>query len=127
LNVLLALLLFGRLSVQGLGLAWSGAYLAAAVIALVWIARRTGGRFSGRTGSVAARAAIAGIATAAVAAPIAGAIGSADASHALAAASIAAIAGGAVYLLVLRLLGVTEVSSMVATFRQRRVPAGPDV
>jgi putative peptidoglycan lipid II flippase len=127
LNVLLALLLFGRLSVQGLGLAWSGAYIAAALIALVWIARRTGGGFSGRTGSVAVRPALAGLATAAVAAPVAGAIGSADASHALAAASIAAIAGGAVYLLVLRLLGVTEVQSMVATFRLRRSPVGPDV
>jgi putative peptidoglycan lipid II flippase len=127
LNVLLAILLFGRLSVQGLGLAWSGAYLVAAVIALAWIARRTGGRFSGRTASVALRAGLAGVLTGLVAAPIAGAIGSADASHALAAASMGALAGGAVYLLALRVLGVTEMGALVRTFRQRRSSSTADV
>ena len=72
---------------------------------------------------MALRAAVAGLATAAVAAPVAGAIGSADAAHALAAASIAALAGGAVYLLVLRLLGVTEMSAIVRTFLRRRSAA----
>jgi putative peptidoglycan lipid II flippase len=126
-NILLALLLFPHFGVQGLGLAYAGAYACAAVVALVLLVRRIGGGVTRDTARVAIRAAIAALVLGAVAAPIAGAIGASGTTHAVAAALGGAVAGGLAYLVVLRLLGVTEIRTILTLLRQRREARGSDV
>jgi putative peptidoglycan lipid II flippase len=126
-NIVLALLLFPHLGVQGLALAYAGAYGCAAVVALVVLSRRIGRAFDSDTVRVTGRAALATVALAAVAAPVAGVIGSDNAIHAAAAAVLATVAGGTVYLVALRVLGVSEIGTILGILRRRRAPAASDV
>jgi peptidoglycan biosynthesis protein MviN/MurJ (putative lipid II flippase) len=126
-NVVLALVLFPRFGVQGLALAYAAAYLCAAVVALVLLARRIGATIDAPTVRVSGRAALATVALAVVAAPVAGVVGSADAAHAAAAAVLGTLAGGTVYLVGLRVLGVPEIGTILGILRRRRAPATPNV
>jgi putative peptidoglycan lipid II flippase len=119
-NIVLALALFPHFGVQGLGLAYAGAYTCAAVIALVVYVRRIGGGVTRETGRVVARAALAALLLAAVAAPIASALGGGGTAHTVAAAVGGAFAGGLVYLVAVRMLGVTEIGTILNLLRQRR-------
>ncbi len=120
-NVVLAVVLYPTFGVQGLALAWSGAYLLGAIAALRGapdIARRRA-RIEPCARPLV-RAAIGSLALAMVAAPLAGAIGHIPAARALVASVTAALAGGLVYLLVLFALRADELRSLIAMFRRRR-------
>jgi putative peptidoglycan lipid II flippase len=127
LNIVLAIALFPRFGVQGLALAFAGAYVVSAIVALVLLARRIGGGPDRGTARVVGRAALAAALLAVVAAPVAGAIGSLDAAHAVVASVAGSAAGGVVYLVALRLLGVPEIGTILGLLRRRSVPAAPDV
>jgi putative peptidoglycan lipid II flippase len=122
LNVGLALALFPSLGVQGLALAWTGAYSAAAILALVMLGRRVPKPIDGSVGASVARASVAGAALAIVAAPLAGAIGRATANRALVASAIAALAGGIVYVVVLALLRAPELKALFGSLRRSVIP-----
>jgi putative peptidoglycan lipid II flippase len=124
-NIGLALALFPSLGVQGLALAWSGAYSIAAILALVMLRRRIPGPVDATVGATVVRASIAGFALAIVAAPLAAAIGRETANRALVASAVAAAAGGIAYFLVLLALRAPELRSLLASLR--RAPAPLDV
>jgi putative peptidoglycan lipid II flippase len=127
LNIALALVLFGRLGVQGLALAYAGAYGAAAVVALVMLARRIGGVVDRATVRSAAGVALASAVLAIVAAPVAGAIGTASTGRCVAAAVAGSAAGGLAYLVALRVLGVGEIGTILGLLRRRRTSRAVDV
>ena len=104
LNIVLAVALFPSLGVQGLALAWTGAYSVAAVLALVMLHRRVPGPIDRDVRGSASRAVIAGAALAIVASPLAAAIGRTSADRALLATVVAGLAGGLAYLVVLVVL-----------------------
>ena len=118
-NVVLAVVLFGPLGVQGLALAWSGAYLVAAVVALVALRRRIGAVPDAATTRSTVRALGAALALLAVAAPVAGVIGRSSVSRALLATAAAGAAGVTVYVVALLLLGSDELGSLLALVRRR--------
>jgi len=118
-NIVLALLLTPRLGVQGLALAYSVAYLAAAVVALVLLHRRVGSLTGPRTWATAVRATVGSLVLAVVAAPLAGLFDPDSGSSAFAAVVVAGAAGLAVYLVVLHLLRVREVRDLAAVLRRR--------
>jgi putative peptidoglycan lipid II flippase len=122
LNVGLALALFPSLGVQGLALAWTGAYSVAAILALVMLGRRVPKPIDGSVGASVVRASVAGAALAIVAAPLAGAIGRATANRALVASAIAALAGGIVYVVVLALLRAPELKALFGSLRRSVIP-----
>jgi putative peptidoglycan lipid II flippase len=124
-NVGLALALFPSLGVQGLALAWSGAYSIAAILALVMLRRRVPDPVDAAVGATVVRASIAGVVLAIVAAPLAAAIGRETANRALVASATAAVAGGIAYFLVLVVLRAPELRSLLASLR--RAPAPLDV
>ena len=124
-NIGLALALFPTLGVQGLALAWTGAYSVAAILALVMLRRRVPGPVDAAVGATLVRASIAGVALAIVASPLAAAIGHATANRALVGTTAAAAAGGIAYLLALLALRTPELKSLLATLR--RAPAPLDV
>jgi putative peptidoglycan lipid II flippase len=119
LNVVLAIALFPHLGVQGLALAWSGAYLVAAVGAMLVLRRRIGGVPGAAAMRSAARAGIAALAMAAVAAPLAGAIGRSSPAVALLATAVAGGAGAVVYVVTLLVLRSDELASLVGLVRGR--------
>ncbi|MDQ1510777.1 MAG: putative peptidoglycan lipid flippase [Actinomycetota bacterium] len=121
-NVGLALALFPSLGVQGLALAWTGAYSVAAILALVMLRRRVPDPFDASVGASVVRASIAGIALAIVASPLAAAIGRATANRALVASAAATLAGGIAYLLVLLALRAPELRSLFASLRRTAAP-----
>jgi putative peptidoglycan lipid II flippase len=124
-NVVLAIALFPSLGVQGLALAWSGAYFVAAVCALAVLRRRIGGVPDATALRSTTRAGLAGLALAAVAAPVAGAIGRSSPGVALLATAAAATAGTLVYVAGLVVLRSEELASLVALFRRRgATPSG---
>jgi len=125
-NVILAIVLFSRLGVQGLALAWSGAYLIAAVAGLLVLRRRIGRVPDADAARSTVRAGAAAIAMALVAAPLAGAIGRSSPGAALLATAAAGAAGTLVYVAGLLALRSTELSSILLLVR-RRDPAPPDV
>jgi putative peptidoglycan lipid II flippase len=127
LNIVLALVLFPSLGVQGLALAYAGAYLVAAVVALVLLRRRIGGGAGRTTVQMTVRAAIAGVVLALAAAPFAAWFGADDAGHAVTAAVLGSLAGGLAYVGVLRLMGVHEIGSILGLLRRRRQVAPSDV
>jgi putative peptidoglycan lipid II flippase len=127
LNIALAVLLFSHFGVQGLALAFAGAYVVAAAVSLVALGRRIGGGPDRGTASVALRAAAAAGILAVVAAPIAGAFGSESASHAVAGAVVGGTAGGLAYLVALRAFGVGEIEKIFGFLRRRRATAPSDV
>ncbi|HET7487917.1 MAG TPA: murein biosynthesis integral membrane protein MurJ [Acidimicrobiales bacterium] len=115
LNVVLAVLLYPVLGVQGLGLAYGLAYMGAAVVALILLQRRTGTvdihgvvRAWVRIGFASAVMAAVVLALAAVVQP------------ALPRAASGVAAGVAVYVLVARRLGIHEVSNVLRM--RRRTP-----
>jgi putative peptidoglycan lipid II flippase len=120
LNVGLAIVLFPHFGVQGLALAWSGAYLVAAVGGIVVLRRRIGGIPGPAVAHSTLRAGIAGLALAAVAAPVAGAIGRSSPATALLATALAAAVGTLTYVVGLVLLRSEELASLVGLLRQRR-------
>jgi len=122
LNIGLALALFPSLGVQGLALAWTGAYSVAAVAALVMLGRRVPNPVDRSVGASVVRASVAGAVLAIVALPLAGAIGRETANRALVASAIAAIAGGIVYVIVLALLRAPELRSLFASLRRNAMP-----
>jgi putative peptidoglycan lipid II flippase len=123
LNIVLALLLFSPLGVQGLALAWTGAYAVAAVAALAMLRRRIGEVPDRTAVRSMLRAGVAGAGLAVVAAPIAAAIGHSSPGEALVATVVAATAGSAAYLLGLVLMRSDELSALVALVRRRATPS----
>jgi putative peptidoglycan lipid II flippase len=119
LNIALAIVLFPHFGVQGLALAWSGAYLVAAVGALVVLRRRIGGIPDATAVRSVARAGLAVLALAAVATPIAGAIGRSSPARALLATALAAAAGAFVYVVGLVVLRSEELGSLLGLIRRR--------
>jgi putative peptidoglycan lipid II flippase len=126
LNVALAIVLFPRLGVQGLALAWTGAYAVAAVGALAVLRRRIGGVPDAAVIRSALRAGVAVLVLAAVAAPLAGAIGRTSPAHALLATAAAGAAGTLVYVVGLIALRSEELASLVGLVRHRGT-GPPDV
>lgn len=126
LNVVFAIALFSPLGVQGLALAWSGAYLVAAVVALLVLRKRIGGVPDADAARSTVRAGAAALAMALVAVPIAGAIGRSTPGSALLATAAAGTAGTLVYVAGLFALRSNELSSLWALVR-RRNPVAPDV
>lgn len=122
LNVVLAIVLFPHFGVQGLALAWSGAYFAAAVGALLVLRRRIGGVPDAAALRSTLRAGVAVLALAAVAAPIAGAIGRSTPARALLATAIAGAVGTLVYVVGLILMRSDELGSLVGLLRRRVAP-----
>jgi putative peptidoglycan lipid II flippase len=123
LNVALALALFSWLGVQGLALAYAGAYTCAAVAVLVLLRRRLGSLHGAEVRASARRALVGCAALALAAAPVAGAIGSDGALESAVAALAGGLAGGVVYLVVLQLLGADELAAVLGVLRRRRTPA----
>ena len=85
--------LFPSLGVQGLALAWSGAYTVAAVISVVVLRRRVPHPVDRAVGLSALRAVVGTVALAIVAASLAAAIGHPTANRALLATAVAGLAG----------------------------------
>jgi putative peptidoglycan lipid II flippase len=118
-NVVLAIALFPSLGVQGLALAWSGAYAVAAVIAVVVLRRRVPHPVDRAVGVSALRAAVGTAVLAIVAASLAAAIGHSTANTALVATVAAGLAGGSAYLVALVAMRTPELGSLVAVLRRR--------
>lgn len=127
-NIALALVLFPSLGVQGLALAWSGAYSVAAILALVMLRRRVPRPVDRDVGLSAIRAALAGAALAIVASPLAAAIGRTSANRAIVTTAVAGLAGAGAYVVVLVILRTPELRSLLGTLRganpARRVTMG---
>ena len=118
-NVALAVLLAGRLDVLGLGLAFSGAYLSGAVVALAILSRRIPGwslrELAGPSARWAAAAAAMGATIVAATGGSPDGAGAAHAAIALAAGSVAFVAAAAA-------LGDADVRSAVrAAYRAARI------
>jgi putative peptidoglycan lipid II flippase len=125
LNVVLAIVLFSHFGVQGLALAWSGAYIVAAVVALVVLRRRIGNVPDSDAMRSAVRAGTAAVAMGVVAAPIAGAIGRSSPATALLATAVAGVVGVVVYGAGLVLLRSDELTALAGLARRRNT-AIPD-
>jgi putative peptidoglycan lipid II flippase len=125
-NVVLAIVLFSRFGVQGLALAWSGAYFIAAGVALVVLRRRIGNVPDADAIRATVRAGTAALALAVVAAPIAGAIGRSSPASALLATAVAGAAGVLVYGAGLILLRSDELTSLVGLIRRRNASTPDD-
>ena len=121
-NIALALALFPSLGVQGLALAWTGAYTVAAVIAVVALRRRVPHPVDAAVGVSALRALGGSALLAIVAVTLAAAIGHATANAALVATAVAAAAGGGAYLVVLTVLRTPELGALLAIARRRGGP-----
>lgn len=121
-NVALALALFPALGVQGLALAWSGAYAVAAVLALAILRRRVPQPVDRTVRASMVRASIAGVVLAIVASPLAAAIGRTPANRALLATAAAGLVGGGAYVLVLAILRTPELRSLLGTLRRGPSP-----
>jgi putative peptidoglycan lipid II flippase len=126
LNVLLAIVLFPHFGVQGLALAWSGAYVVAAVVALAVLGRRIGSLADPVVLRSSLRAGAAAVALGVVAVPIAGAIGSSSPGKAFVATAVAGVAGAMAYVGVLVALRSDELTALVGLVR-RRAPSPPRV
>jgi putative peptidoglycan lipid II flippase len=122
-NIVLALALFPALGVQGLALAWSVAYTAAAIIAMVVLRNRVGTVVDVGVRGAISRSVIAAAALAIVAIPLAGAIGSSPAGRALLAALVATAVGAVAYVAMLAVLRSEELGTMVNLIRRRLHPA----
>jgi putative peptidoglycan lipid II flippase len=120
-NIVLALALYPALGVRGLALAYAGAYLLAAGLALVLLQRRVGPVVAPVV-PLAVRAGLAAVALAVVAAPIAGAIGRSSPAEAAIASVVAGAAGGLTYLAVLAALRTEELSSLGRVVLRRGAP-----
>jgi putative peptidoglycan lipid II flippase len=125
LNVVLALILFPQLGVQGLALAWTVAYTVAAIAALWVLRRRIGGVPDATAAGATARAVVAAAALGIVAAAIAGAMTTSTPAEALLTTVVAATAGMLVYVGGLWILRSEELGSLVRLVRRRSTtPSG---
>jgi len=122
LNIGLAVVLFPSLGVQGLALAWTGAYSVAAVLALVMLHRRVPHPIDRDVRASAVRAVLAGAALAIVASPLAAAIGRTSANRALFTTAAAGLAGGLAYVVVLFVLRTPELRSLSSVLRRGATP-----
>jgi putative peptidoglycan lipid II flippase len=123
-NVVLAVALFPSLGVQGLALAWAGAYSLAAVLAMVVLARRVPEPVDRNVGVTAARAVTGTVVLALAASVLAAVIGSPSANRALVATGVAGLLAGGAYAAVLMVLRTPELGSLLTVLR-RRTPAEP--
>jgi putative peptidoglycan lipid II flippase len=121
-NVVLALALFPTLGVQGLALAWTGAYSVAAILGLAMLGRRVPQPVDRDVRASIVRAILAGAVLAIVASPLAAAIGRTSANRALVATAVAGLAGGVAYGLVLVALRTPELRSLLGTLRRGPAP-----
>jgi putative peptidoglycan lipid II flippase len=127
LNIGFAVALFPTFGVQGLAMAWSAAYLIAAIAALFALARRIGPAVDAGVGRALLQSAAGAVALAIVAAPLAGAIGRETAARALVAALVAGLVGSACYVGVLALVHSEELASLTDMLRRRRRATPADV
>ena len=118
-NIALALALFPSLGVQGLALAWSGAYTVAAIITIVVLHRRVPHPIDRAVAISALRAVVGSAVLAIVACALAGAIGHATANQALVATAVAGVAGGVAYVITLAAMRTPELGSLVDALRRR--------
>jgi putative peptidoglycan lipid II flippase len=123
-NIVLAIVLYPMLGVQGLAWAWGLAYLLAAVASL-WSLRTRVGRLPASVASSAGRAAIAAAAMVVVTALVSAAIGDDSRTAAVVATITATVAGGLVYLGVLAALRADEMGELWVIVRRRGVQSSP--
>ena len=123
-NIVLALVLYPILGVQGLAWAWGLAYLLAASAAL-WSLRTRVGRLPASVATSAGRAGIATAAMVLVTALVAAAIGNDSRVDAIVATLAATVAGGLVYLGVLAVLRADELGELWAIVRRRGAQSSP--
>lgn len=123
-NIVLAIVLYPMLGVQGLAWAWGLAYLLAAIASL-WSLRTRVGRLPASVASSAGRAAIAAAAMVVVTALVAAAIGDDSRTAAVVATITATVAGGLVYLGVLAALRADEMGELWGIVRRRGTRSSP--
>jgi putative peptidoglycan lipid II flippase len=118
-NIALAFPLYAWLGIPGLALAFSLAYFMATALTLAVLHRRLHGVDGRRIASTTIRAVVGGVAVAAVTWAIAEALGSSGTAAAVLATVAGALAGVVVYLAVLAVLRVDELTSLVTIVRSR--------
>lgn len=123
-NIVLAIVLFPLLGVQGLAWAWGLAYLVAAGAAL-WSLRTRIGRLPASVATSAGRAGIAAAVMVLVTVVIAGAIGHESRPEAILATLVATLVGGLAYLAVLAALRAQELGELRAIVGRRRTQSTP--
>jgi putative peptidoglycan lipid II flippase len=125
-NIALAFALVGRFGVQGLALAYAGAYSVAAVLAVVLLRRRIGGMDGRRTLPALAKMAVAAAVMAVAVVLARELVGSNTGLGAVARTAAGVIVGIAVYLAALYALRLPELHELVDRLRARRggKPAG---
>lgn len=117
-NIGLGLALYPALGVQGLGLALSLAYVIGTGVALFDLRRRLGGLNGSELATSLARTAIAAIAMTAAVGALSGVIGTADGiARDATRVGVGAGLGASVFAIAARMLGATELSSLVRTRR----------
>jgi putative peptidoglycan lipid II flippase len=122
-NIALAFAFYEWLGIAGLALAFSGAYLVAAVLTLGVVDRRLGGIDGRALGSTLARTLVAGAAAAGVSWLVAEAIGWSSTANAVASVALGGVAGVAVYTglgLALRLDELRTIAAFVPGRRAAR-------
>jgi putative peptidoglycan lipid II flippase len=124
-NIVLALALYPSLGVQGLGLAYAGAYTISAIVALVVLGRRVGGLDDRKTLVSVARTALAAVVMGLVVAVTAGQIGDDHGGGAVVRVLAGVAVGAPAYGLVLVALGADEARELLARLRNRRPPPAP--
>ncbi len=124
-NVVAALALVGTLSVQGLGLAYSAAYLVGAAAALVLLGRRVGQLWTPPVMASVGRTLAASAVMAAAVYAVTRTIGSAHGAGALLRCVVAVVVGAAVYFGTLVLLRSDDVDGLTRRLRRRPTPAAP--
>jgi putative peptidoglycan lipid II flippase len=118
-NVVLALALYPALGVQGLALAYSGAYVVGAAVALILLHRRIGEILPAPVRATAVRSLVASAVLAVVAAVCAGAIGRDSPAEPAIAAAAGAVAGGLVYVGMLAIVRSDELRALARILRRR--------
>lgn len=118
-NIALAAALFSTLGVQGLALAWSGAYFVAAIAALIVLTRRIGPTLDATLARTTVRVVVATAALCLVAWPVAGAIGHDTTARALLATVAGALAGGAAFVVTLFAMRSDELGVLIGVLRRR--------
>ena len=118
-NIALAFALVGRLGVQGLALAYAGAYSAAGLVAVFVLHRRVGGLDGRRTVSAIGRMVVAAAVMAAAVLVARELVGSDGGLGAVARTTAGVVVGAAVYLGALYALRLQELHELVARVRRR--------
>jgi putative peptidoglycan lipid II flippase len=115
----LALALFPAFGVRGLALAYSGAYVIAAIVALVLLMRRIGDLLPPEVLATAMRALVGAAALGLVAAITAGVIGRDSPARAAVAVAVGAVTGGLAYAGVLAAMRSDELRGVFRALRRR--------